>query len=400
MNDLHWQRLRSEWAELPKSWTEKQRARARLESLTTLLNKSQLVSRIRRNGVVNAAAGKNCEQMIGELTMPLGVVGPLRLVTGKATADYFVPLATTEGALVASVQRGSKATYAGGGVKVLVNDRGMTRAPVFVVKNIDEGKAVMAWMKKQLKPWQKLINTTSSHLTILEIKPRLVGRNLYLRLRFDTGEAMGMNMVTIVTEKLVEEIESRRQIRCVALSGNGCVDKKAAFMNVFEGRGGEVQAEAIIDKKTVREVLKSTPAEMVEVVQRKQWLGSMASGSMGFNAHYANMAAAIYLATGQDAAHVVEASVGITTAEVSGKDLYFSVWLPNIIVGTVGGGTNLPVQKTCLELLGLGAGHRGEKKTLAAIVAATVLCGELSLTASLATRDLATAHSRLGRGGK
>jgi hydroxymethylglutaryl-CoA reductase (NADPH) len=219
-------------------------------------------------------------------------------------------------------------------------------------------------------------------------------------MRFATGEAMGMNMVTIATDRIVTEVTKHFGIRCAAVSGNACVDKKPAWRNFLSGRGMKVQAEVVLNKEIVKAVLKTTPEKIVEVVTRKSWLGSMVSGAMGYNAHFANMVAALYLAMGQDIAHVVEGSLGITTAEVVNDDLYFSVWLPSVMVGVVGGGTHLPTQHAALSILGLSSALDGDKKKFAAVVVGTVLCGELSLTAALATEDLAKAHQKLGRGGK
>jgi len=208
---------------------------------------------------------------------------------------------------------------------------------------------------------------------------------------------MGMNMVTIATQAVVELIENSLKIRCVALSGNGCVDKKAAWSNVILGRGLKLQAEVIVPKEVVTETLKTSPQRIIEVVTRKDWLGGAMTGSMGFNGHFANIIAAVFLATGQDMAHVVEGSLGVTTAELRGRDLFFSVMLPDVVMGTVGGGTNLPVQRAALGIMDLGEGKKGEKLVFGRVLGAVVLAGELSLTAALAAGHLARAHANLGR---
>ncbi len=395
---------------LPEEWDEYERAATRLEAVTLWSNKPELKDRIKKNGVVRAAAGKNCEQMVGELTVPLGVAGPLRLRSGQALRqdsgqvrsgqadeEVWVPLATTEGALVASVQRGMKGIKLAGGVRVMATNQGMSRAQLVRVEGIEHGQRVIDWLDNNRGRLIELAEGTSHHLKFIDGETQLVGRNLFVRFSFDTGEAMGMNMVTIAVDKLVREIESQTKAKCVALSGNYCVDKKPAWSNFIKGRGMRVQAEVVLSKEIIRETLKTTPEAIEEVVKRKLWLGSMISGSMGFNGHYANIAAAIFMATGQDMAHVVEASLGVTTAEMDGEGLYFSVMLPDLVVGTVGGGTGLPVQKACLELMGVGMGKDGEKEKLASIIGGSILAGELSLTAALASGQLAQAHQNLGR---
>ncbi len=237
------------------------------------------------------------------------------------------------------------------------------------------------------------------HLRLSEIKPFLVGRNVYLRFCYDTDEAMGMNMVTIGTQKAIDWIEKKLKIKCTSITGNLCVDKKPSWMNFILGRGKRVWAEVVIKPQVVKGVLKTTVEKIVEVVLKKDFLGSALAGAMGFNGHYANIVAAVFLATGQDMAHVVEGSLGITTAEVlEDGNLYFSVYLPDLMVGTVGGGTGIVTQKEALAMMGLGKGRRGEAMEFAQVVGAAVLAGELSLTAALSAGHLARAHARLGRG--
>jgi hydroxymethylglutaryl-CoA reductase (NADPH) len=241
-----------------------------------------------------------------------------------------------------------------------------------------------------------LLLQTEPHARLSNWRWQLFGRSLFLRFSFDTQEAMGMNMATMATKRLLDFISKEFKTPYI-LSGNFCTDKKTAFSTFLLGRGKRVWAEALISRETVSSVLKTTPEQIVEVVREKQHLGSIAAGSLGYNAHFANIVAAIYLATGQDLAHVVEGSLGITTAELDGKDLYFSVYLPAVLVGTVGGGTKLPTQHEALTLLGLGEHFKGSSSKLAEIVTSAVLAGELSLTAALASNDLAKAHQKLGR---
>jgi len=347
--------------------------------------------------------GRNLENMIGVVQVPLGIAGPLKIRSSRLNRDKtqncFIPLATTEGALVASVNRGCKVIRKSGGCEILIEEKGTTRGPVFKVKNLKEGKKIVEWLKENRKKLEKAVKETDKHTKLTEVETKMVGRNVYVRFGFNTSEAMGMNMVTMATEKIAFIVKKELGIREVILSGNYCIDKKPSWLNFIKGRGKQVWAEVVITRKIVKSVLKTTPEKIADVVYRKQLLGSIMSGAMGFNAHYANMIAAIFLATGQDMAHVVEGSLGVTTAEIVNKgDLYFSIYLPDLMIGTVGGGTHLATQKECLSILGLDKVRKGDGLRFGEIIGGAVLAGELSLTAALASGDLAKAHQKLGRG--
>lgn len=359
----------------------------------------------------DTAAKKHCENMIGSIQVPIGVAGPLRIKNQvfdpeaqtrreSRIKDFYIPLATTEGALVASVNRGCKAITESGGVAVISKRVGITRAPVFVVKNIIEGKQFIEWLESNLAEVKEITESTSAHITLLEIKPWLVGKNVFLRFRFDTQDAMGMNMATIATAKAAEFIEQKTSAKLVALSGNMCVDKKANALNFIDGRGISVWAEATIPENIVAAVLKTTIQEVVEVAERKLHVGSIMSHSLGSNAQIANVLAAIFLATGQDLAHIAECSTGVTTVEMADNDsLSICVYIPDLVIGSVGGGTELVTQKEALSILEIVGGNNGENAVkFAEVIGATVLAGELSLLASLAEGSLAKAHERLGRG--
>ncbi|HET9226393.1 MAG TPA: 3-hydroxy-3-methylglutaryl-CoA reductase, partial [Thermoanaerobaculia bacterium] len=221
--------------------------------------------------------------------------------------------------------------------------------------------------------------------------------------RFDSGDAMGMNMATIACDRAVNDlIEPQTGVPCVALSGNYCVDKKPAAINFQEGRGKRIYAEVLLEAPILHHQLKSNARDLVEVQYRKNLLGSIAAGSMGFNAHYANVLAAFFIATGQDPAHVVEGSMGVTCIESRGPDSVFaSIYMPDVPLGAVGGGTALETQREALAMLGVSPDpeRRGEAVTrLAEILGAVVLAGELSLMAAFTSQDLARAHEKLGRG--
>ena len=342
-----------------------------------------------------ASAEKNIENMIGATQIPLGFAGPITIKGSNADGNVIVPLATTEGALVASVSRGMSVISLSGGASVITIKDAMTRAPVFRVSGIEHAAKVIDWISKNNKKMADAVKKTTSHgkLTGVETFPN--GRNLFVRFSYDTGDAMGMNMVTIATETVCKLIEKETGAVLVSVSGNMCTDKKPAWINAIGGRGKTVLAEATIPKDIVEKKLHSSVDAIVETNIRKNLIGSSMAGSVGHNAHAANMAAALYIATGQDPAQVVEASLTMTTCESVDGNLYISVRMPSVEVGTVGGGTKLPCQSEALKMIGcLGS---GKAKRLAEIVAATVLAGELSTLAAQASGQLGKAHKDLGR---
>jgi len=353
----------------------------------------------------SVAGSRNCENMIGVAQIPLGIAGPLKISNFKFQISnyYFIPLATTEGALVASVNRGCKAIAASGGAMVASERVGATRGPVFRTGSLSQALTLKKWLTQHFKELDHLSKKTSSHLRLLRLDTRAVGRLVYVRFYFDTQDAMGMNMATLATTLMGQFIEEETGAKCVSVAGNFCTDKKPAWQNSVNQRGIAVWAEVQVPAQVLRAVLKTTAKKIYDVWLAKCLLGSALSGSLGFNAHHANVLAAIFAATGQDLAHVGEVSLGITTAEVmlqqKSEDLYLSVYLPDLMVGTVGGGTGLATQKEALEILGVAGGNRGENsQRLAEITGAAVLAGELSLLASLAEGTLACAHERLARG--
>jgi len=350
-----------------------------------------------------AATKRNIENMIGAVQIPLGIAGPLKINGEFAQGDFYLPLATTEGALVASANRGCSAISSSGGTNVRIFQDVMTRAPVFKLADVVQVKAFIDWinMPEIFAKMKEKAEETTRFGKLLAVEPYVTGNTVYLRFVFDTKDAMGMNMVTIATEAVTHFIQDEFGAIPVSLSGNMCIDKKPAAINTILGRGKTVIADTIIPAKIVSEKLKCNPKTMADVNYRKNLLGSARAGALGFNAHAANIVAALFLACGQDAAHVVEGSTAITTIEVtSNGDLYCSVTLPALPVGTVGGGTGLGTQKDCLNLLGVhgpGEPSGSNSKKFAEIVAAGVLAGEISLIAAQAAGHLARAHAELGR---
>ena len=347
------------------------------------------------------AVKANIENLIGVAQVPMGVAGPVQVRGDFADGLYHLPLATTEGALVASVNRGCTAINKSDGAASFVIKDGMARAPVLKARNISHAKEALAFIEHNKAKLKEITESTSKFLKFREIQSWVVGRNLFLRFVFKTGDAMGMNMATIATDKAVKFLESETGLKHVALSGNVCVDKKSSALNLIQGRGKTVISEVVLTREVIKQVLKTSPEAMADIVYRKCLLGSALAASYGFNAQFANVIAAIFIATGQDAAHVVEGSQGFTTAELTDEgDLLFSVTIPSLQVGTVGGGTALGTQREALELIGVhGAGEPPGSNALkfAEIVGAAVLAGEISLIGALGARHLAEAHVKLNR---
>ncbi len=353
---------------------------------------------------VEVASKKNIENMIGAVQIPLGIAGLLKVKGEYANSEYYIPLATTEGALVAGVNRGCSVITKSGGANVKVFEDEMTRAPVFKLENLIRAKEFYEWVKcpEVFEQMKTVAEKTTRFGKLLSVKPFVVGTYVHLRFSYDTKDAMGMNMVTIATEAVTHLIEDEFGAHPVTVSGNMCTDKKPASISTILGRGKTVVAEVTIPKELVKEILKCTPESMFEVNYSKNLLGSARAGALGFNAHAANIIAAIYLACGQDAAHVVEGSTAITSMELTKyEEIHCTVTLPALPVGTVGGGTGLGTQRDCLNILGVaGAGDvpGTNSKKFAEIVAAAVLAGEVNLIGAQAAGHLARAHAQLGRG--
>jgi hydroxymethylglutaryl-CoA reductase (NADPH) len=346
------------------------------------------------------------ENLIGVTQIPLGVVGPLRILSDHIgeNEEIFVPLATTEGALIASTGRGCRAVRDSGGAVVHVDDVGMTRAPVFRTSGIQQSLEFVAWVAAHENEIRQICESTSRYLRLQAIRPQLVGSTVYLRFRFTCGDAMGMNMATIACARVVEElIGPETGVECVAVSGNYCVDKKPAALNFIEGRGKRIYAETVLSRDVLQRCLKTTASALCEVQYRKNQLGSIMAGALGFNSHYANIVAAFFLATGQDVAQVAEGALGVTCIEPREDGaVYVSVFLPDAPVAAIGGGTALSTQAEALGLLGISTGNTdgtaGDAALrLAQILGAVVLAGEISTLAALSAHHLARAHAELGR---
>jgi hydroxymethylglutaryl-CoA reductase (NADPH) len=346
------------------------------------------------------AAKKNCENVIGSIEVPVGVAGPVSIHSDVLREDVFLPFATTEGALVASVSRGVKAIQLNGGSQVVVNKIGMSRAPIFRCVSGAAAQAFVAWMEQYRSEFVSAAESTSQHLKYLSHLSWVRGHSVYIRFVFDTDEAMGMNMISIALQTAWEKVKSAhaeelKNVELLALSSNVCCDKKDSVINRILGRGYWAQAEVVLSRETIETVLKTTPEKLLEVHIAKNLVGSNVAGSFSQSMQVGNVIAAMYLATGQDIAQVTEGSQASTTFEADEKGVYVAVTLPNIDMGTVGGGTWFPKQTQARQLI-----RKGQNVTaaqLAAAIATACLAAEISGMAALASQTLAQAHQKLGR---
>ncbi|XP_050315651.1 3-hydroxy-3-methylglutaryl-coenzyme A reductase-like [Anthonomus grandis grandis] len=347
--------------------------------------------------------GACCENVVGYVPVPLGIAGPL-LLDDKF---YYIPMATTEGCLVASANRGCRALEKTGIKSRIVAD-GMTRGPVVRFQSITRACEVIYWLKKRenFTKVKEQFDSTSRFARLSKVSTHIAGRCLFIRFVAETGDAMGMNMISKGTEKSLTYIKSHfEDMEILSLSGNVCTDKKPSAINWIEGRGKSVVCEAIVPANIVHSILKTTTHALVDLNISKNMVGSAMSAAIGgFNAHAANIVTAIYIATGQDVAQNVGSSNCITLMEPcgdKGEDLLISCTMPSVEIGTVGGGTVLPAQGACLEMLGVKGAHSeipgDNAKQLAKIVCGAVLAGELSLMAALVTGHLVKSHLRLNR---
>ncbi|KAI9245264.1 hydroxymethylglutaryl-coenzyme A reductase-domain-containing protein [Sporodiniella umbellata] len=341
--------------------------------------------------------GACCENVIGYMPIPVGVAGPM-LIDNES---IHIPMATTEGCLIASAARGCKAINAGGGATTVLTADGMTRGPCVEFPSIVGAAACKQFIEEDGNAiLTEAFNSTSRFARVRKMKVALAGRLVYIRFSTTTGDAMGMNMISKGCEKALSVLSSHfPDMQIVSLSGNYCTDKKPAAINWIEGRGKSVVSEAIIPGTVVEKVLKTTVNALVELNISKNLIGSAMAGSVGgFNAHAANILTAVYLATGQDPAQNVESSNCITLMKAvnDGKDLHISCTMPSVEVGTIGGGTILPPQQSMLDMLGIRGPHPTEPgknaQKLARIICASVMAGELSLCAALAAGHLVKAH--------
>jgi hydroxymethylglutaryl-CoA reductase (NADPH) len=345
---------------------------------------------------------------VTQASVPMRFVGPMK-ISAQASLDaawqdkVSVPLATYETPLWHSVGRGARlSTLCGEGIKTTLVDERMTRS--ILLEAMDASQVLGAWQSIQVRQeeMQGIVSQTSRFAKLINMNMQIVANLLYLRLEFKTGDASGHNMVTQAADNLMQWVlDEYPQLSYSSISGNYCSDKKATAVNGILGRGKYVVAELTVPRDLCERKLLTTPEKVVDLNIKKNLLGTlMAGGLRSANAHFANMLLGFYLATGQDAANIIEGSQGMVHAEVKGGDLYFSCTLPNIIVGTVGNGKGLDFVTQNLTKLGCDkeAEAGANARRLAQICAATVLCGELSLLAAQTNPgELMQAHLKLER---
>lgn len=343
-----------------------------------------------------ALAG-NIENFIGMAQVPVGLAGPVRVNGDHAKGEYRIPLATTEGALVASYTRGMKAITVSGGATAVILDEGVQRAPYFQLADLPAAARFVQWLDTQTAKFREITGQSSRYARFKSVTPYVHGDGATLLFEFTTGDAAGQNMVTICTDRICRYLAeySPEDVKEWYIEANASGDKKANRLAFQRVRGKKVAVEVTIPRAVVQQVLKTTP-EVMDRFGRAATYGSIQSGTLGMQAHFANGLAALFIACGQDAACVAEAATGTMRLEATpAGDLYAAATLPNLIVGTVGGGTSLPTQRECLELMDCyGAGKAGR---LAEITATVCLAGELSILAALAAGHFTAAHERLGR---
>ncbi|OJI99497.1 hypothetical protein ASPVEDRAFT_38907 [Aspergillus versicolor CBS 583.65] len=346
--------------------------------------------------------GVCCENVVGYMPVPVGLAGPLTI----DNKSYFLPMATTEGVLVAGVMRGSKAINAGGGVKTVLTADGMTRGPCVAFESLDRTAHAKKWLDSETgqDSMKKAFNSTTRYGRLESMKTAMAGTNLYIRFKASTGDAMGMNMISKGVEHALNTMRENgfEDMDIISLSANYCSDKKPAAINWIDGRGKSVVAQATIPAEIVKSVLKTDVESLVALNTDKNLIGSAMAGSIGgFNSHAANIVAAMYIATGQDPAQVVESANCITIMKNVRGSLQISVSMPSIEVGTIGGGTTLGPQRAMLDILGVrgaNSDNPGENaRQLARVIAAGTLAAELSLCAALAAGHLVRAHMQHNR---
>jgi hydroxymethylglutaryl-CoA reductase (NADPH) len=378
----------------PKSEAEAIRARWRcIQAPATAQIEIGDDASIRRHAVYR----RNIENYVGTVKVPLGLVGPLRVNGRSVQGDYMIPLATTEATLIASYNRGAKLLNAAGGCTARVLAQGVSRTPGFVFASTPDALEFAGWVESQVEGIRQAAEATTRYGRLTRMTCIPEGNYAFLDLHFTTRDASGQNMVTIAAQAVCDHIRTRSPIRplSIYIESNFSGDKKASQRTLQSVRGRKVSAEVVIPEADVRTGLHTTPGEMERYYRMAAIAGSMA-GTLGTQGHFANGLAALFLACGQDAACVAESAIGHTRFEVMpGGDLYCSVTLPGLMVATVGGGTGLPSQKACLEILRLFG--PGKAPALAEVAAGLCLAGEISIVGAICAGEFTRAHQHLAR---
>jgi len=337
----------------------------------------------------------NIENPIGAIQMPLGVAGPLLVNGNHACGTFYVPMATTEGALVRSYERGMAALTRAGGVATRIHQDENRIAPIFSFDNVIDAYEFVQSVTEDFDAIREAAESTTRHGKLVRLECHPVGREVMVSFSYTTADAHGMNMIVKATERACQQIMARSKARRFHLFSGFSSEKRASGALLLGGKGKRVTAGALLPKATVKSYLHTTPAQLSDL-WRQTVLGHMQANAIGYNGQYANGLAAIFIACGQDVANVANSAVGITNFEVTDEgDLYATVTLPSLTVATVGGGTALGTSRECLEMIGcVGAGSAAK---FAEIVAAAILAGELSMGSAIASDEFVQAHETLGR---
>jgi len=343
-----------------------------------------------------ASTAGNIENFIGVAQVPMGLVGPLQVNGEHAKGEFYVPMATSEGTLVASYNRGAGLLREAGGAKVTIVDDAMQRAPVFIFEDAREAREFGVWVEEHFDDIKEQAETTTSSGKLRDIQQFSAARMRYLRFNYTTGDAAGQNMVGKATFVACEWIKGNYPgIKRYMLSGAMDTDKKHSQLNTLHTRGKRVIAEVIIPSALLEKVMGVTSETLFKARAITQ-VGGLLAGSINTGAHSANGITATFIATGQDVANVAESSAAIVYVDLdSENNYYFSITIPSLIVATYGGGTGLPTQRECLKMMGCSG--TGKVNKLAEIIGATVLAGELSLMSAVLAGDWVTSHDALGR---
>jgi hydroxymethylglutaryl-CoA reductase (NADPH) len=332
----------------------------------------------------------NIENLVGATQVPLGIGGPIRVNGQHADGMFYVPFATTEGTLVTTYQYGMRAITEAGGANTYVLADALDITPCFVVAATRDALALAEWLTDHLAELEAAAAETTSHGRLLEVRPHVFGRRVFAQFVFSTGDAMGLNMINLAVDRICRHVIEAMPCEGYYLRCNYSSDKKPAAINLFRPYGKEIVVDLTLPASVVETHLGVSTRELCKFAASGR-LGTMQAGALGANAHLANGLAAIYIACGQDVAQIVNASIGFLDVEdVGDGDLYVAARLPNLVVATVGGGTNLPTQRECLALLGCTGD--GTARKFAEIVGATLVAGELAICAALANGRFIEAH--------
>ena len=343
-----------------------------------------------------AVTNGNIENFIGAAQVPIGVAGPLKMDGEHAQGDFYIPLATTEGTLVASYSRGMRVISECGGARTTVVKHSMQRAPVFLFDNALEAREFGKWLNDNLEAIRAVVDASTDVPYLTEIEQYIVGNMLYTRFCYTTGDAAGQNMTGKATLYACEWIRAKHpDSPRYILSGNIDTDKKHSAMNMIQTRGKRVVAEFILKRDIAKELLRIDTSWLYKYRQIAS-VGTHLAGGAYSGAHAANGIAAMFIATGQDAANVAESHAGLNYGELlDNGDFYWSVTLPALICATYGGGTGLQTQRECLEMMDCYGTGKGDK--LAEIIAAVVLAGDVSLSSAILAHEWVSSHEKMGR---